>query len=142
VVTTSELIKRVSKKTGVSEAKVSATYYSIIRYLSRLAAQTDTTAIRIPFLGVLYVKVKDLHKRSASLHEIRIKKPKYYAKTFTYMHEIILSKLDKIYKHITEHKGKKGFQDNKHFKKSKIDIPFFNGGKTIQEIEQFQNEES
>ena len=142
IISSAEIIKKVAKDLGYSEMQVESVYDSIVAYIKKLVIEKDTVAIRLPYIGVLYATVQGLIRKDVRFRARSINHTSYYEKHNKDIHTVVQSKLKRIYDYIDAHKGEKGYHDNKHFKKLKITLKYFNGGKSIKEIEAIQNEKS
>lgn len=127
---TRDIIKQASKELDMPESKVRAVYDSQIKYLKHLTDNTDAVAIFIPFIGTLHVKVWFLFQQ--------IKK--YSKKTSDKLKlDIFKSKKDIVDTHIQEYIVNSHIGKTKHLEKNKINRFIYNGGKTMDEIEEIQN---
>ncbi len=126
---TEDIIKEVAKELDLPKKKIKYLYYTLISYLKYLVSSTSAVAIFIPFIGTFHVKVGFLFEK---LYTYRNNKERY---------DIFKSKKDiiDIFLKDNMYGGYKG--KPRHLERSKINHLFYNGGKSIYEIEKLQNEE-
>lgn len=132
IVFTNDIIKKVAKDLEISESKVKAVYDTLFLYLKYLVDFTDAVAIFIPYIGTLYMKVSFLFKKI----ELYKSDEKYKDKLEIFLKKKVI--LDEHIQSTIENKQSK----SRHLSRNNIDKFRYNAGKTIQEIEEIQNNRS
>ena len=129
---TKDVIKQVSKELNIDEKKLAEVYDSMMSYLHYLINETDSVAIFIKNLGTLHVKVGYIYER---IKQYKYSKNENKLKIFNKKIEI----LNDFFKNYYDNKFR---VKPRHLDKFKINSLFYNNGKSVSEIEEFQNEES
>ena len=129
---TKDVIKQVSKELNIEKKKIAEVYDSMMSYLHYLINETDSVAIFIKNLGTLHVKVGYIYER---IKQYKYSKNENKLKIFNKKIEI----LNDFFKNYYDNKFR---VKPRHLDKFKINSLFYNNGKSISEIEEFQNEES
>ena len=127
---TSDIIKEVAKQLNLPETKIKAVYETQIMYLKHLVNNTDAVAIFIPFIGTLHTKVWYLFRQIEKYSKTPLDSLKL---------DIFLSKKKIIDSHIQSHIQNNYKGKSRHLEKNKINRFIYNGGKNMEEIEEFQN---
>lgn len=131
ITTTQEILDKVANRLKLPPSKVKLVYDSILEHLKYLVEKTDATAINLPYVGILHLRVAKAIRR-------RAKKNKKKRDT-----SILDSKINKIESFVEyQNKESKNFIVNRHYQKDKITMKYYKGDKSIQEIEEIQNEKN
>lgn len=123
--TSQEIIAATAKELSIPEHKVQAVYDTIIKYIHILMRAPSVVAIRLPLIGILYAKLGYLVSKSK-------------AATDASTRALYQAKQDAVRESISSEESN---YNNRHIKKNKIDMKYFNKGMSIKEIEEFQNGE-
>tara|TARA_B110000908_G_C10233467_1_gene441892 strand:- start:965 stop:1351 length:387 start_codon:yes stop_codon:yes gene_type:complete len=121
--TSKEIIQDTAKQLKVPEHQVQAVYDTIVKYVHLLTKSPNVVAIRLPQIGTLYSKLSYIVKK------VKSSKHTDTVELYKSKESIIKSDIDL---------NKKNY-NNRHLKRDKIEMKYFNKGMTIEDIENLQN---
>lgn len=127
---TTDVVDQVAKELKISKEKVEHVYEAMMKYLKYLTLETNVVAIFIPSLGTLHIKMKHILDRIKFFKDKPDKQQQL---------SIFESKKERINKYVEKIKDHPKFVTLRHFEYSLVNKIFYNNGKTIEEIEKFQN---
>jgi len=126
---TEDILLQASTNLSVDKKIVEDVYSSIVAYIHHLSTNTDTVAIFVPNLGTMYMKASYISKMIE----------KYKGKNLS-KYEIYKNKIKNISNHANAYISDSKFhKKSRHFDKNKLNNYYYNNGKSITEIEEFQN---
>lgn len=128
----SKIVEETSEELGVSEKAIKAAYNNYVSYLQYIANYEPTLAIRIPYIGVIYIRQKYLQEEIL-LMQAGKKNNRGRLKAFIQKNKA-LTKWLKTYPNRPVMKYRAYNITRGRLKNKRI-----TGGRTLTEIEEFQN---
>lgn len=127
-----DIINEVVKRTGVDKDKVTFIFNFVFKFIKKITKRRDVLTIFIPHLGRMYQKQGDLKREYSILsHKDELSRSE----------AIRLSRSTDKLKLLEENSEAGTSKLKNHYTKSKLKNPYLTNKKTIEELEQFQNEE-
>jgi hypothetical protein len=136
IIYSDDIIKKVSEKMGIDEKKVRIIFNFIFSHIKQLARKPDVFSMPLKGIGRLYMcteRSKKVLLNREKYHQVSSRQRERHREL-----KAKINRMDEIYKE--ESKGE--FLYSVHKKRSSLANYFYNGKKTLKELEEEQNEES
>lgn len=127
-----DIINEVVKRTGVEKEKITFIFNFLFRYIKKLTKRRDVLTIFIPHLGRLYLKHGYLRREESKLGK---------KEELSREEAIRLSRSKDKLKLLEENSEPGTSKLKNHYTKPKLKNTYLTTRKTLEELEQFQNEE-
>lgn len=132
---TEDILQQAADELGISYKKVEIVYNVLIKHIRHLVSFTNTVSIFIPHIGTMYTKVGTIYGQIKKHKIIQKKNPD---SPDSKKRLIAWEKKKKLMdKYLS--KNRMSLTKCYHLKPTKFNMSRFNGGKTLDEIEAFQN---
>lgn len=136
IVYSEQIIRNVALKMGIEEGKVKHVFNFIFPHLKMLSKKPDVFSLPLMGLGRIYMCTEKWKKVLLSREQYQRVSSRQREN-----HRKLKTKIDKM-EQIFADESKGGFMYSYHKKRASISSYFYTQKKTLQELEEIQNEES